>query len=327
MAYRANLFDFGAIEGSAGGANAAANDAAFAAAIASPIQNIEIEPGIFEVSQTITNNKHSKALLGTGRADVFATAPDGVTCVDWWGAEGGTVAAIASTTAGQDVHGAKFSGMSFNGRNIANVCLADKATRRSQYGDIQVLNPKVVGMHFVKLPAGQGNINVSYRPTVRNLSACVNGGANGMIFDGITFGSIYDYHCTHMNGMGIYMRDCDDVHLWNAGTSRGPGGTGISVMFDGAQGEPVLGNAIWGLHCCAHDGDVRIWSRGPLARGNDILFLSGVDNKDNQPIITVENGSELYWNFTGRSIYPPTVPTLSLEKGLRRMPKRQELTW
>jgi hypothetical protein len=329
MAYRANLFDFGAVAGAAGGANAAVNDAAIAAAMASPVNLIEVEPEVFEISQTVVNGKNGKRFRGSGKPDVFASLSDGVTRFDWWGATGGTMAKLSPFDAmvGKDLIGASFEQMTFNGRSIAGVGLVDEATRRTVVEDVSAAYVTSTGVIFRKLPAGQGNINVSYRPHYNRVSVNVNGGATGILLDGITFGSIDHFHTTHLNGVGIYMRNCDDVHFYNPGTSRGGGGTGISVMFDGAQGTPVLGCGMWGLHCGAHDGDVRIYSRGPLARGNDILFLSGVDNKDNQPIITIEPASELYYNFVGRSIYPPTTPTLALEKALRRMPKRNERTY
>lgn len=326
MAYRANLFDFGAVAGSAGGANAAANDAAFAAALASPVHLIEMEQEIFEISQPIIVNKDGKRFVGAGYPDLWATMDLSATRLDWYGAAGATMAGLAPNLGtGRDLLGAGWENTIFHGRNIAGVGFVDKATRRALVKGIQVGYVTSIGVYFVKLPAGEGHINVSAAGRYEDITVNVNDGAIGVLFDGATGGK-YHFNISHMNGIACYLRNCDTLDL-DISTARGPGGTGVSVLLDGAGATPVLGNVFSKLHVGAHDGDVHIQARGELCRLNDILFLDGVDNKANQPIITKSDGAELFYNFTGRAVYPPTTPTLLLEKGLRRMPKRSEATY
>lgn len=324
MAYRANLFDFGAIAGSAGGTNAATNDAALAAAIASPTRYIEIEPGIFEFSQRINLNVHGKHLIGTDGNGVFA--PSYATIFEWWGADDATGVLIWSGTSGVDLVAPELSNVMVDGKGLLKRGIASKATQHQKMYNVTVKNTRGANgicYHFQKNVGGaNGSIGAVLGGDFRNLDGFAPQSGIALLVDGAFGCKFENINMIHNDGVGIYLRDADDLHFFVACTARGVDKTGISVILDGAGATPVLGNIFWGLHCGAHPAGIatRIYSSGTLARQNVIYGLGGVDNA---PTVEIVGGSELYYQYHGGGY----TPTLEAEKALYRMPKRQELVW
>lgn len=323
MSISANIMDFGAIIGEAGGANAAVNDAAFAAALAAPQKQIVIPEGIFEISQNIAITSNAKQLIGVDGSDVFATISEG-TVLRWRGATGGTMATLGPAGAGPDLIAPALSGIQFDGRNVAANGVVVKASRRPKLRDVQTINVTGIGFYLASGPVGSTDVNCTYRGDFQNLSVSVGGSAIGIMLDGVggknaCFCDIKGAHVTHKNGIAYYIRAADDNHFYNIATSRVAGGMGMTMLIDGLNSY-VVGNAIWGMQCGVTDGTASIYSRGSKARQNWIRFLSGVDS---QPTITIDQGSELLYDFVGGGY----TPTLAAEKALSRMPKRQELTY
>jgi hypothetical protein len=320
MTYRAHISDFGAIIGSNVGLNAATNDAAIAAAIASPISVIEFDPGIYEISQTVNFYQHAKHFVGLDGNDVFGGACYG-TSLQWHGAVGGVMVYVSPCGVG-DLIAPSLSGMQLNGRNIASKGVVMKRVQRPKLENIQVLGLQTdagaIAFYFTGGTLEDGGLAKTYRGHFLNLSAIVTGDATGIMLDGnprnTTFCDFFGAHITHENGIGFYLRSSDDVHFYNAATSRISGGTGKAVMMDGLT-TYVMANVFWGLQAGAHSGQTEVYTRGNLARQNHIAFLSGVDN---QPIVTITQGSELYYNYMGGGY----TPTLSAEKALTRVPKQ-----
>jgi hypothetical protein len=325
MTYRAHIADFGAIAGSAGGANAAANDAALALAIADVVKVIEFDPDVYEVSQPVTLNQHAKRLQGIDGNDVFG-GPCYGTSLRWYGAPGAAMVNVLPSGSG-DLIAPALAGMRLDGNGIAGKGVVTKRVMRPKLENVQVVglaaDPTSIGFYFTGGDLSEGGVACTYRGHFVNLSARVSGGATGIMLDGgprnTTFCDFIGAHVTHEDGVAFYLRSCDDVHFHNAASSRVLGGTGLSVLLDGLT-DYVMGNAFWGLQCGAHDGQTSILSRGNKARQNRIYGLSGVDN---QPVITINQGSELYYDYGGGGY----TPTLVAEKALARVPKLQIRTY
>jgi hypothetical protein len=318
--YRAHIEDFGAIPGAAGGINAAINDIAIANAVASPTKIIEFDPAVYEISQTISLCQHAKRLVGVDGNDVFGGLSYG-TSLQWYGGAGVTMVYVAPCGAG-DLIAPAIAGMQLNGRGIAGKGIVMKRVMRPKLENIQVvsLEPEAssIGFYFTGGDLSEGGVACTYRGHFLNLSASVSGDATGIMLDGgprnTTFCDFIGTHVTHENGIAFYIRSADDVHFYNAASSRIEGGTGWSVLFDGLT-TYVMGNVFWGLQCGAHSGQTEIHTRGANARQNHIAALSGVDN---QPTISITQGSEIYYNYLGGGY----TPTLSAEKALARVPKQ-----
>lgn len=316
-----NIVDFGAVIGDAGGANAAANDAAFMAAMASPHKRIEMPDGVIEIGQTISITKNAKQFEGVDGNDAFGTASEG-TVLRWRGSIGGIMVSLAPNVAGQDVIAPGLSGVQLDGRGVAGIGAMVAAARRPKLINVQAVGVTSIGMYFSAKALGTANINCTYRGEFGNLSACVSGSATGIMLDGVsgagggntTFCDIMGAHVVHKNGVAFYLRSCDDCHFYNAATSREVGGAGTAVLFDG-NASYVVGNFFWGLQCGVSDGVPSIYSRGAKARQNRIYGLSGVDS---QPVITIDTGSELYYDYVGGGY----TATLAAEKAIDRVPKQ-----
>lgn len=328
MTYRAHIADFGAVAGNAAGANAAANDAAIALAIADAVKVIEFDAAVYEIGATVSLNANAKHLIGVDGSDVFVAANEG-TVLRWHGPAGGTMVNVAPSGS-TDLIAPNLSGMQLNGNGTAGKGVVVRSARRPKLENIQVVNlgtdGSCIAFYLTGTPTGGSDINCVYRGSFVNLSACVSGDATGMMLDGATSGgrnvTFCDFdgcHVTHENGVAFYLRSCDDVHFRNAASSRKSGGGGLSVLLDGLTSY-VVGNAFWGLQCGAHDGATTIYSRGDKARQNRIYGLSGVDT---QPAITITQGSELYYDYSGGGY----TPTLAAEKALDRVPKQQVRTY
>jgi hypothetical protein len=313
MAYRANLFDFGAVAGSAGGANAATNDAAFAAAIASATKIIECEPGIYEVSQPVCLNGNAKAIRGTDGCDVFNTVSDG-SVLEWWGGAQPVVKIGPSGTS--DLIAPEFSGFQIRCQSVATLGVASFANRRMKLNRVQVVSPVTVGFHFQEAPAGHTDVGSNYDAEISHCTANVYNGATGMVFDNLSGAVITCPHVTHQNGSAYFLRGIDTCAFFNVNSSRHEGGTGHSVFFEGTTGKYCVGNRFFGLHCGAWPigSTTSIWSRGDKARQNRIYGLDGVDTP---PVVTIEPASELYYEYQGGGY----TPTLAAEKALDRVPK------
>lgn len=319
MAYRANLTDdFGAVAGSAGGANAAANDAAFAAAMASPIKLIEIDPGRYEISQTVALSANAKRLVGSDGADVFRGANEG-TVLEWWGGAGQMV---RIAPAGQsDVIAPELSGVQLLCRNLATIGVASWGTRRMKLRNVAVLDPTVVGFHFQNKPLGYADIGSNYDAMAEALSVSATGSGGGMVFDNLSGSVIILPHVTHANGIAYYFRYADTNSFIGLNSSRIEGSTGHTIFFDGL-GDYVMGNRFFGVHCGGWPigAQMSIYSRGSKARQNRIYGLDGVDT---QPIVTIEPASELYYDYQGGGY----TATLVAEKALDRTPKQAPRNW
>lgn len=330
MAYRANLFDFGAVAGMAGGANAAANDAAFLAAMASPVQLIEVEPEHFEIGTTILHNKNGKQFVGIAGQDCFGSSGYG-TRLEWWGASGGEMVKLAPASAlVGDLIGPGFSGFELNGNGLAGRGLSVLSTRMARADDIHILDMNTssatIGAYLGSIGVN-GDVSGSYAGQFNRLSVNVGGGAHGIMLDGVAgagntcFSHFTQPRVVHENGIGYYLRACDDNHFFNAAVSRVPNGTGLAALFDGNDNY-CLGNIFHGVHFGVHPvgATSAILSRGSKARLNCMYGLTGVDTP---PVISITTGSELYYDYVGGGY----GATLATEKALRRMPKRVELTY
>lgn len=321
MAFRKNLYDFGAIEGDAGGANAAANDAAFALALAHDCRNIEIEHGTFEVSATVDGFTNAKRLIGVDGCDGFGTISAG-TRLKWCGAPGGTMMRVAPG-GNKDLIAAGVSGIQLDGNGIAGRGLVAQATRRAHLADLQAtrLAENAIGFYFAGKPEGHDDVGSNLLGDFRNLSA--NAGLSGipMLVDGMSGSTLTNTVLTHKNGVALYLRSCDTVRFNNTSMSRHEGHTGISLLFDGIQ-TYVYGITFYGLHCGAWPigAPVTIWSRGSKARCN---LIDGIDGLDNQPSFVIEQGSNLYYRYIGGGY----TPTLAAETALERAPKQQILNY
>lgn len=338
MAYRANFFDFGAVEGAAGGANAAANDAAFLAAKADPTAIIEIEPGIFEISETMAHDVNGKAFIGTRGNDCFGSFTHG-TRFDWYGAVGGEMLRFAPSTPGQDLFAPTFSNVSLYGRGVADRGLSVLSTRAFELDYVQCMGLRPlsssIGAYFGTMGAsGVGDVNCAYEGSSKGLVVNASGAGHGIMVDGQSgygntcFGIWTGSRVTHIDGVGYYLRGCDDNQFIGAKTSRGfkddgvTPGTGWPLLFDGSGAAWCVGNSFFAFHGGASPagGTVTIKARGSKARQNVILALSGVDT---QPTLIEDAGAELNYLYLGGGY----TPTLAAEKALFRMPKRLELTY
>lgn len=337
MAYRANLFDFGAVEGAASGANAAANDAAFLAAKASPTAIIEIEPGIFEISQTMAHDVNGKTFIGTRGNDCFGSLTHG-TRFDWYGADGGEMLRMAPTVPGRDLYAPTFSNVSLYGRGVADRGLTVLSSRcfETDYVQVMGLRPlgSSIGAYFGSAGVpGVGDVNCAYEGSSRGLVVNACGAGHGIMVDGkagygnTCFGVWIGSRVTHVDGIGYYLRGCDDNQFYSAKTSRGlmddgiTPGTGLPILFDGID-HYCVGNSFWAFHGGATPagGSVTVFARGTKARQNIIMALSGVDT---QPVLLESAGAELNYLYLGGGY----TPTLAAEKALFRMPKRDELIY
>lgn len=337
MAYRANFFDFGAVEGAAGGANAALNDAAFLAAKADPTAIIEIEPGVFEISQTMAHDVNGKAFIGTRGNDCFGSLTHG-TRFDWYGAAGGEMLRLAPSTTGHDLYAPTFSYVSLYGRGIADRGVTVLSTRAFELDYVQCMGLRPlsssIGAYFGSIgTTGSGDVNCAYEGSSKGLVVNACGSGHGVMIDGqngfgnTCFGVWMGSRVTHVDGIGYYLRGCDDNQFYSAKTSRGlrsdgttPGG-GLPILFDG-NSSYCMGNSFVAFHGGATPagGNVTILARGVKARQNIILALSGVDT---QPVLVESAGAELNYLYLGGGY----SPTLADEKALFRMPKRNELTY
>lgn len=320
MTYRANLTaDFGAVPGLAGGANAAANDAAFAAALASPVKLIEVDAGLYEVSQTITLNVNAKQFVGIDGCDAFGTVSDG-TVLDWWG---GAAPMVDIGPAGlYDLIAPRFEGFQLRCNDVATAGITTRSTRKMKLRNVQVMNPTALGFHFQDKAAGHLDVGSNYDADLYFLTANCSGTALGFVFDNVSGAVVTCPTVVHENGIAYFLRKIDTCAFINVNSSRLASGTAITVFFEGQAGTYVVGNRFFGLHCGAHPigAAVTIYSRGDKARQNRIYGLDGVDN---QPTITIVNSSELYYDYQGGGY----TATLAAEKALDRVPKQQILTW
>lgn len=315
MAYRDNLFSFGAVAGSAGGANAATNDAAFAAAMASPTRIIECEPGVYEVSQPVTIDSNGKALIGTDGCDAFNTMSSG-SILDWWGGAQPVVKICPAGTS--DLIAPEFSGFQVRCNGVATIGVATYATRRMKIRRVQVVDPVTVGFHFQEAPVGHLDVGSNYDADLDHLTANAYGTALGMVFDNLSGAVLTCPHVTHQNGIAYFLRRIDTCAFINANSSRHAEGTGMSVFFEGAAGKYCVGNRFFGLHCGAWPigSTTSVYSRGDKARQNRIYGLDGVDTP---PVVTFgDTLTELYYDYQGGGY----TPTLAAEKALDRVPKQ-----
>jgi hypothetical protein len=320
MAYRKNLTDdFGAVTGSAGGANAAINDAAFAAANADACKLIEVDPGIYEVSQTVPLSNHAKRFAGWDGNDVFNTASQG-TVLDWWGGAAPMVKIAPIDTS--DLIAPHFEGFQLRCNGVATMGVVTQSTRRMKLRHVQVVSPASVGFHFQDKAAGHLDVGSNYDADLHHLTANCMGSALGMVFDNLSGAVITCPHVTHQSGAAYFLRKIDTCAFINVNTSRHEGYSGYTLFFDGLQGTYVVGNRFFGLHCGGWPigSTCLIYSRGDKARQNRIYGMDGVDT---QPVITVVQGSKLYYDYMGGGY----TPTLIGEKALDVTPKQQTETW
>jgi hypothetical protein len=239
-------------------------------------------------------------LMGTSGGYVFGGAQNKGTEILYTGANGGQAVYMAPASGLQAA--CSISNMSILCNSLALTGLYVGTLQDYLIDNIDIEgydNASMICAYFTDNIAAGSVFN--YRGTIRRLVCNAPGAANGIFLDGANpdtggrhpaFLSFYDCHVTHDDGVGFFLRSCDDCHFFNCACSLTPGGTGNSIYFYSSNTTELRaanGNSFYGFNS---GGNIFVdpGNGTPYqARGNKV-FLTSIDHQ-----ITITDAAHILW--------------------------------
>jgi hypothetical protein len=299
--------------------------------------SIHFPPGTYAVSGTININVPNVQMQGAGAGNwMYGYQPNRGTTLLYTGATGPLLAFSPPVPGGvpgmpnpQFLWGMAVRDMNLDCNGRANEGLLVSSVCNSEFANLNILTAQDNGIYVATAPTTAAGY--SERNNFRNINITLSAAGNGIGLDSVTgttpglgYGCAFNFfeniQVTHMNGTAYVIVCGDDNVFINCSSSRGSGGTGYGVVFNGTS-DGSLKNAqnntfIWGC-----------FAGTPVGTAAPIRALGGttpsINNKiqvsmmDGAPTITIDPGATLYYDAIG-SYVAGAVPQV-LQPGLQSL--------
>jgi hypothetical protein len=255
---------------------------------------VELEPHTYLLQTPILRRDNITIKGAYCGAHLFDNFVASGTILHWVGPEGGTVVYDAPLPDDWKIDNGGVCDLAIDGRGKAAIGLQCMSAYYASYAKIHCIGVRAHAFYFGTLPTLTPSPN--YHVRMDDLTACVTGGANGIVLDGTPGGgrntcflSARNCHVTFANGVAYALSNCDDCGFTDCAASMISGGEGAAIYFHGSSdgsGKAAYANRVIGFKSNA---PIVSASGSSPARGNYVL----TNAVDGVPLIFQSGGSTL----------------------------------